>query len=128
MTQTLDKPTERLSGLTGLDLRAVVAVEIFGWQNIEVFRNAEAVWRELPNGNPEQAPHWESDRTAAQQVLERVKAIGRWIDLTSEIAMRKKLCPLETFAGIDAGLEITAEEICQFALSVIREQRAGGTT
>jgi hypothetical protein len=69
-------PVTDPSQLTGLALRAAVAVEVMGWQLTET-ELSEEVWMQ-PDGlitycDP---PPWESDRTAAQQVVDAIGYMG----------------------------------------------------
>ncbi len=118
---------------TGLSLRAAVAVEVMQWAwNPEscFFRNPEK-----PNGNWAigALPPWERDRTAAQQVIERIEEMGltfKFVTLIdSDWAANRRDAGDDYYVQWHTQrwyfLKLSAEQICQAALSVIRESRKG---
>ena len=106
--------------LSGLELRAAVAVEVMGWKPTRIARDF------LGNPFPEEPPAYESSRDACQAVLEEIERRGLMRRLAFKI-----MCiippPSEeryaVFVAIEGTLKATPEQICRAALAAVREHK-----
>ncbi len=110
------------TALHGLALRAAVAVEVMQW--LDVNQASPENLTGFSRGVCLIVPPWERDRTAAQQVTNRMAELEMENDFAHEV--RKILNPTNTWCVATFDLiDASAEILCQAALSVVRESRKG---